>query len=317
MNTALTYALIAPIILGFAAVGVGFLHIVFRYNLIYVYDSEVDTKGLVYPRALMQLLLGLYFSEICMIGLFSLRGAYVPVVLTAILLVLTGLVHTSLIDALGPLLWSLPKSLTKEEDQHLLGSRPRNGRTHDFEDAEQYQQPVDFLNDEHEHVDGESRALEGADGAFSALGGGVKTMLSKKFKQELPEVNLAMAAVGGFWMRWISPDPNQKSNFLLRWLHPEVYSDYTILRKMVPQDLPDPVYPEEIERDIYYPPSMMLKPPTLWIPRDPGGVSEQEVRHTEKALPATDEYVSIDEKGRLTINLGEPRLLFDIDRLRY
>ncbi len=82
-----------------------------------------------------------------MIGLFSLRGAYVPVVLTAILLVLTGLVHTSLIDALGPLLWRLPKSLTKEEDQHLLGSRSANRRAQDLEDAEQYQQPDDFLND--------------------------------------------------------------------------------------------------------------------------------------------------------------------------
>ncbi|ETI23483.1 hypothetical protein G647_05285 [Cladophialophora carrionii CBS 160.54] len=313
----LTYALIAPIILGFAIVGVGFLHIVFRYNLIYVYDSEIDTRGLVYPRALMQLLLGLYFSEICMIGLFSLRGAYVPVVLTAILLALTGLVHTSLIDALGPLLWSLPKSLTKEEDQHLLGSRATNGRSRHLEDAEQYQQPHDFLNDEDGHVHGENRTLEGADGAFSALGGGVKTMLTKKFKRELPEVDLGMAAVGGFWMRWISPDPSQESNFLLRWLHPEVYSDYTILRQMVPQDLPDPVYPEEIERDIYYPPSMMMKPPTLWIPRDPGGVSRQEVQHSEKALPTTDEHVTIDEKGQLTIDLDEPRLVFDIGRLRY
>ncbi len=70
---AITYSLIAPVILGFAVVGVGFLHLVYRYNLIYVYDSEIDTRGLVYPRALMQLLVGLYFSEVCMIGLFSLR----------------------------------------------------------------------------------------------------------------------------------------------------------------------------------------------------------------------------------------------------
>jgi len=316
---ALTYALIAPIVLGFAAVGVAFLHIVYRYNLIFVYDSEVDTRGLVYPRALMQLLLGLYFSEICMIGLFSLKGAYIPTILTAALLVLTGLVHTSLIDALGPLLWSLPKSLTKEEDQHLLGRNPVNVYAANTEETEQFQQMHDSMDDEHEdkHKPGESRALEGAGGAFSAGGGGLKKLIKNKFKQEVPEATVAFNALTEFWMRWISPHPGQKSNFLLRWLHPEVYSDYTILRRMVPEDLPDPVYPEEVERDIYYTPSFMMKPPTLWIPRDPGGISRQEVEHCEKAIPTTDEYVSIDEKGGLAINLDEPRLLFDIDRLRY
>jgi len=283
----------------------------------YVYESEVDTRGLVYPRALMQLLLGLYFSEICMIGLLSLRGAYIPVVLTAILLVLTGLVHTSLIDALGPLLWSLPKSLTKEEDQHLLGSHPTNEHAVHTEDAEQWQKPYDFNEEGQDRDNGESRAVEGAGGAFNALGGGVKTMISKKFKQELPEADMALTVLARFWRRWISPDPNQKSNVVLRWLHPEVYSDFTILRKMVPHDLPDPVYPEDIERDIYYPPSFMGKPPTPWIPKDVGGISRQEVEHCEKAIPTTDQYVSIDEQGQLTVNLEEPRLVFDVARLRY
>jgi hypothetical protein len=100
-------------------------------------------------------------------------------------------------------------------------------------------------------------------------------------------------------------------------LHPEIYSDYTVLRRLVPEDLPDPKYPEELERDIYFPSSFLGKPPTLWIPRDPGGISRQEVDHTKKVIPVTDEYVSIDEDGRLNIDLDEPRLVFDIDRLRY
>ncbi|OAG43009.1 hypothetical protein AYO21_02628 [Fonsecaea monophora] len=310
----LSYALIAPIILGFAAVGLIFLHMVYRYNLIYVYDSEVDTRGLVYPRALIQLLLGLYFSEICMIGLFSLKGAYVPVVLTAILLVLTGLVHSSLLEALGPLLWSLPKSLTVQEDEHLLGTRPTNPRH--AEDPEHFE---GYHSDKEQHEPdlGNSRAMEGASGALNALGGGIKTIFKKKVKKEVPEVHMVLNALTAFWMRWISPNPADKSNFLLRWLHPEVYSDYTILRRMVPSDLPDPVYPEDIECDIYYPPSFFAKPPTLWIPRDPGGISRQEVEHCSKVIPTTDEYVQIDEKGRVTINLEESRLVFDVSRLRY
>lgn len=262
----------------------------------------------------MQLILGLYFSEVCMIGLFSLKGAYIPVVLTVILLVLTALVHTSLLDALGPLLWSLPKSLTKEEDQYLLSRRQQSVHNMIPEDAEQYQQPTDFAE---EYDIGTSRGFEGANGAFSALGGGVKTMFNKKIKEELPEVNMVLNEVGAFWRSWISPNPHQKSNFLLRWLHPEVFSDFTILRRMIPQDLPDPVYPEEIERDIYYPPSFMMKPPTLWIPKDPGEISRQEVEHCGKIIPTTDEYISIDENGKVAIDLDESRLVFDINQFRY
>lgn len=322
-SSAITYALIAPIVLGFALLGVAFLHAVWRYNLIYVYDSQVDTRGLVYPRALMQMLLGLYFSEVCMIGLFSLRGSFIPVVLTAALLVVTGLVHHSLIEALGPLLWSLPKSLTVEKGQPLM---PPQGMGDDFQDVNGHDHfgpphvPEKDSEEEPEHEPGDVRGLEGFEGAsglFDTFKGGFKVTMKKRIETSLPELNVGLDALSSFWRRWLSPDPMEKSNFLLRWLHPEIYTDYTILRRMVPSDLPEPVYAEDIERDVYYPPSYIAKSPCLWIPRDPAGVSRQEVAHTEKIIPMTDEHVTMDENGRLKINLEESRLLFDIDRLRY
>lgn len=291
---------------------------VYRYNLIYVYDSEIDTRGLVYPRALMQMLLGLYFAEVCLIGLFSLRGAFVPVVLTVVLLVVTALVHTSLVEALGPLLSSLPKSLTVEEDRHLLSTTSADHPERPTEYPAHWEHPpFDFEKDGEERTEGQSRALEGADSALDTLGDGFKSMVRKRVQKDLPELNVGLGALSAFWMRWISPDPSQRSNFLLRWLHPEVYSAYTILRRMVPSDLPEPAYSEEVERDIYYPPSFAAKPPTLWIPRDVGGISGQEVEHCGKVIPVTDEYVSIDEAGRMKINLEEQRLVFDVERLRY
>lgn len=320
--TAITYSLIAPVVLGFALLGVAFLHAVWRYNLIYVYDSEIDTRGLVYPRALMQMLLGLYFSEVCLIGLFSLRGAFVPVVMTAALLVVTGLVHHSLINALGPLLWSLPKSLTVEKDQPMMPNAGHPGFDHGAEDPERFGRGSNYMadpdsDDEVQHEVGATRGVEGLDGAVDTLKGGFKVSMKKRIDASLPELNVGLGALATFWRRWLSPDPNVKSNFLLRWLHPEVYTDYTILRRMVPTDLPEPKYPEEVEQDVYYPPSYIAKPPCLWIPRDPAGVSRQEVTHTEKAIPMTDEHVTMDENGRLKIDLETSRLVFDIDRLRY
>lgn len=315
--------MIAPVILGFALLGIAFLHAVWRYNLIYVYDSEIDTRGLVYPRALMQLLLGLYFAEVCLFGLFSLRGAFGPLVLIAALLVVTGLVHHSLINALGPLLWSLPKSLTVAKDQPMR-SPGYNGPGHDVEDPERFgrragrnSDPEPDSDDEVQHEVGADRAVEGLDGVADTLKGGFKVSMKKRIDASLPELNVGLGALATFWRRWLSPEPTAKSNFLLRWLHPEVYSDYTVLRRMVPTDLPEPKYPEDLERDVYYPPSHFAKAPCLWIPRDPAGVSRQEVAHTEKAIPMTDEHVSMDENGRLKIDLETSRLIFDIDRLRY
>lgn len=43
-----------------------------RYNILYVSKSNLDTGGLIYPKALNQLFVGLYVMEIYLIGLFSL-----------------------------------------------------------------------------------------------------------------------------------------------------------------------------------------------------------------------------------------------------
>jgi len=75
---------------------------------------------------------------------------------------------------------------------------------------------------------------------------------------------------------------------------------------MVPADMPDPVYPDNVARDAYYPPSVMTPAPKLWIPRDPAGISRQEVAHTSKVISITDEGAWLDEKSRLAIDLDGP-----------
>jgi len=52
-----------------------------------------------------------------------------------------------------------------------------------------------------------------------------------------------------FWTPWITPDPNQKPNFILRFLHPEIFESYHVLRDMIPPELremdPSASYSEE------------------------------------------------------------------------
>ncbi|KAL7267357.1 phosphate metabolism protein 7 [Rhizina undulata] len=116
---AITYSVIAPLVMGFAVVGFGLLYYAYRYNFLFVYDVNIDTKGMVYPRALYQTLTGVYLAEICLIGLFAIRTAFGPLVLQIIFLIFTVLFQMTLTSAIQPLLEYLPKNLETEEEQLL------------------------------------------------------------------------------------------------------------------------------------------------------------------------------------------------------
>ncbi|TQS34518.1 hypothetical protein Golomagni_05095 [Golovinomyces magnicellulatus] len=112
----ITFSCIAPLTLGFATIGMLFLYWAYRYHLIFVNDSSTDTKGLIYPRALQQLLTGVYLAEICLIALFSLYKTHGPRILMFIFLIFTIIYHICLNTALKPLLQNLPITLTEREE---------------------------------------------------------------------------------------------------------------------------------------------------------------------------------------------------------
>jgi hypothetical protein len=236
----ITYSCIAPLMLGFATIGMSFFYLAYRYNILFVTDSQIDTKGLIYPRALQHLLTGVYLSEICLIGLFAIAAAIGPLILMIVFLIFTLLYHIQLNAALDPLLYNLPKTLEIEEES-LRGE-----------------------------------VLE------AGLGDGVG----------LKEKNGNTT---------ISSPPAKKPSLFAKFFKPQVFADYATLRRLVPHDIVDPdnLYEENVGRNAYYPPSVVSETPLLWIPRDAGGISRQEVAHTSKVIPITDEGCTIDEKNKL------------------
>lgn len=100
----------------------------------------------------------------------------------------------------------------------------------------------------------------------------------------------------------ISPtvvDDTKQANFLVRYLRPDKYASYYQLRQWAPKADDLPPYTPDIEENAYYHPSITAKAPLLWIPRDPLGVSKQEVEHTSKVISITDEDAWLDEKNKL------------------
>lgn len=82
---ALVYSCISPLVLGFATVGLALFYFSYRYNLLFVVQPKIESKGKCYTRALQQILAGIYIGELCLIGLFGLRKAKGPSILITIL----------------------------------------------------------------------------------------------------------------------------------------------------------------------------------------------------------------------------------------
>lgn len=116
---AITYAAIAPLMLGFATIGLSLFYLAWRYNVFFVTDTHIDTRGLIYPRAIKHLFTGIYLSELCLIGLFGSSAAPGPIVLMVVFLIFTILFHISMNSALNPLLYNLPQSLLAEEESRV------------------------------------------------------------------------------------------------------------------------------------------------------------------------------------------------------
>jgi calcium permeable stress-gated cation channel len=232
--------------LGFATIGMLLFYLAWRYNVFFVTDTTIDTRGLIYPRALKQLMTGIYLAEICMIGLFGASVAPGPLVLMVAFLVFTVLFHISLNSAIDPLLYNLPQTLLAEEEHRALDieAATRNG----------------------------TNGSNGADDKKAAL------------------------------TQSDAPGAPKKANVLTRFLKPWTYADYDTQRALVPHDFVDfqNLYPGDTEQMAYYPPSATSSAPLLWIPRDRAGVSRQEIAHTSKVIPITDEGAELNEKGKIS-----------------
>ncbi|KPM42979.1 Uncharacterized protein RSN1 [Neonectria ditissima] len=314
---ALSYACIAPLVLMFACAGMAFVGMIYRYNILYVFDSELDSKGLFYPRALLHIIVGLYMAQICLVGLFALKLAFGPMVMMLMFFVFTGLVHLSLSDAITPLLQNLPQTLALEEqlqEEEKAAAEARKtaaesgavgGTANDYYDTEQAfgEEEMDVLDEDDDGAPPPTdRAIEGASGMTSAITDWLKSSTKDKLKAQAEESGLMrilnrLGLTGG-------EGSDEPPGFLKRWFHPEIYEDFLALRKLIPDsDLPDTEYPDDHTLSNYWPPELWQPKPTLWIPRDDARVSRQEVAHTKKVTPITDHGTTMNEKGLVDVDV--------------
>lgn len=252
----IAYSTIAPLMMGFATIGLFLFYFAYRYNLLFVNITDIDTKGLVYAKALKHTLVGCYLSVICLIGLFGVAAGGTgkgPLVMMIIYLILMILYHISLNNAINPLLYYLPRSLEAEEDALL--AHP------DYA----------FNNISPDSID--------------------SSTYEKSGKQRTSNDTTITTNM--------TPAPPGLKGLFHKFIRPDIYASYAIMRTLVPRDFGTIEYSPEIESDAYQHPAVKDAVPLLWVPRDVMGVSRQEVAHTSKVTPITDDGATFNEKGKI------------------
>ncbi|KAL5355987.1 hypothetical protein BJX96DRAFT_91633 [Aspergillus floccosus] len=258
---AITYACIAPLVLAFASIGLYLFYFAYRYNMLYVSNADIDTQGKVYMRALQHITVGCYLLMVCLIGLFAIGTASNRIALGPLILMIIFLVFTILYHV------SLNQAI-----EPLINYLPKN------------------LEAEEEALLAREKT-EQSQSYGEQSDSGVASTAAKNDGARDSNIDSAEKGLTG--------QAEPKPNFLIKYFRPDKYSSYEHMRRLVPAASEAVTYPPEVERDAYFHPAITSQPPLLWIPRDEMGISRQEVAHSMRVIPITDEDAWLDEKNHI------------------
>ena len=285
---AIIYSVVSPLIIIFAIITFTLLWIANRYNMLYVSRFQMDTGGLVYPTAINQTFTGLYVMELCMVGLFFLvrdaagNSACVPqAIIMIVLLFGTALYQVLLNLSFAPLFRHLPITF---EDEAVL-------RDEVFERAQARR--LGLVDDD------EADELPLHDGPGIEM----ERLNKTRTRSKLAKFNPAnMAQEAGSWAlrsgralrsktTGRGEQPDDLDGAAQRVVRKRRHRDVEAQKKIADalyggyNDEIEDLTPEE--RDVlvkhafqHY--ALRARRPTVWIPRDDIGVSDDEVKRTRE-----------------------------------
>lgn len=284
----LTYSMISPIILLFSTVGFALLYIAYLHNLTYTYAEGPDSRGMHYPRALFQTIVGVYLGQICLLGLFVVAKAWGPVVLEAIAIGVTVFVHVNLNGAFDQLMTVVPVDTMKPLDgisntpSYTHKQLEQHGANFDFETKAPsiHTANRDSISLKNVFTDGQNVELHDLSRFSLDQRRGIATPL-------LADGDTSAIPPAPFWKR-----------FLL----PHIYSGYKVAKTRIPDiyNFPDPEENNDPEylKHAYDFPAVGAKTPYLWIPKDEFGLSSKEIESFSEIIPMSDSNAAFNAKGK-------------------
>jgi signal recognition particle receptor subunit alpha len=276
---ALSYACIAPLVLGFATVGIGCIYLAYRYNMIYVHDTHIDTKGGFYARALEQLMVGVYLGELCLLGLFGIGiGNSVvsagPTVLQVVLIVATVIFHIIMKRKI--------KKMNLLDDSH----HPRQQNDTEAGRASEGNSMHPGYSNVSNAPRNNSRQSDSA----------LVSTFSDGDRQHRGAEAVGMAP----------PSGAQPQRSMLK----KIFSPHTASASEISSSLtthfrhPVPAYTKQDVLEAYLHPALAQREEVIWLARDQAGVSKSEVSELTESLgtygvEVTDEGAVMNEKGKV------------------
>jgi hypothetical protein len=283
--------------------------------MLYVSRFKLDTGGLLYPRAINQTFTGLYVMELCLIGLFFLvrdennNAACVPQAIIMIVAAIFTILYQLLLNmSFGPLLHYLPITF---EDEAVL-------RDEAFERAQARR--LGLVDEDDEIAD-----LPQHDGGIELSKINTKSKLSKFNPVNVVQEAGSWAAKSGRKIRQntfgrgsgndVDNGPSDHPVIQRKRKHRDIEAQKKIADALYGgySDEIEDLTPDE--RDIlvkhafqHY--ALRARRPTVWIPRDDIGVSDDEVKRTRE-FAGNNIWISnvgaaLDGKSRVVYGRNPP-----------
>lgn len=252
--------------------------VAYRHNYYYVQRNKVDTHGLLFNNAISQLFAGIYVSEIALIGLFFLvrdtqdKAVCSPqAIIMIVVLILTAAFHFLMEQHLRPLYEFLPVSL---EDSAVDAERQRFLVHSDNESSHEVSRSRDSDGIKLSELnpvgtlDG-SVASQVQMKSMSATAANARQILSRLKKKTAVRVTEIQAHI---------PESIDKSR------RQEVADQLAAAIAGYPDELTD-LSPEERNAELkaaFQDPTTREPAPTIWLPQDPAGISEDAIKQVNK-----------------------------------
>ncbi|KAL4722073.1 hypothetical protein ACLX1H_010843 [Fusarium chlamydosporum] len=310
----LVYCVIAPLISIFAIITFALLWMAQRYAMLYVTRFEHDTGGVLYPRAINQTFTGIYFMELCMAGLFFItedetgKNTCTPHgIVMIIVLILTGLYQVLLNYSFGPLFRYLPITF---EDEAVL-------RDQAFQRAQDQRLGLlddDELNEEAENEETEAAKTENLKGSNDAI----EMRRFDSVRRPMKQVG-TWAKGGGQQLRKIAVLKTDKNKRASQYRQQHRRKDIEAQRAIgealfggIHDEIED-LTPDErdaLTRHAFQHEALRARRPTVWIPRDDLGISDDEIHRTQAYsngnIWISNEGTALDSKARVVYGRAPP-----------
>jgi hypothetical protein len=294
--------------------------------MLYVYRFQSDTGGVLYPRAINQTFTGLYVMELCLVGLFFIQDdengnkACVPQgVIMVVAIFLTALYQVLLNWSFGPLLRYLPITFEDEAVLRDIAFQKAQNRRLGIPDDDDDEATSLTAGNTITNTDSiEMHKLEGG-------AAGHKPQTSKKGKRGRLNPVKGILSAG----TWAGREGKQLRQRTFGKAESNLRNATEFRRHRRQQDLEaqramgDALYggyndeiedltPEErdvLVRKAFQHYAMRARRPTVWIPRDDIGVSDDEIRRMREFsdhIWISNEGTALDSKVRVVYGRNPP-----------